>query len=53
MRLRNHPGFVDAHYNLGLAHLALCQTSQALRQQRDLRDLDGERADKLLYLINR
>jgi Flp pilus assembly protein TadD len=51
--IRITPDFVDAHYNLGLAHLALCQISQALRQERDLRGLDGERADKLLHLIKR
>ena len=51
--LRAKPDCALAHHNLGLAHLALCQTTQAQQQQRDLIGLDKERADKLFHFILR
>ena len=49
--IRLKPGYASAHYNLGLAFVALNNRNAALEQYRILQRLDNARATKLFGQI--
>ena len=50
--IRINEGSVKAHFNLGISYSVLGERNLAIDQYKILRDLDKERAQKLLALIN-
>jgi tetratricopeptide (TPR) repeat protein len=47
------PNFADAHYNLGIIYSAKGQKDSAVKEYKILKNLDPEKANKLLDLINK
>jgi predicted CXXCH cytochrome family protein len=52
LAVRINPDNAGAHYNLGTTYLILGEKPSALKQYEELRNLDKERADRLLDQIN-
>ena len=47
-----NPDYADAHYNLGYAYILLNDKCSAIEQNKILKSLDSEQANKLFKLIN-